>query len=611
MGTVLLFCALPMAAAPAYYWRTLPVGKPETAQLLTLFCAGCGMERQDVPLISVLRDTLGQTDVADHKVTAVWLLSYSHPTIAQRSLAAIPFFYWSLSDGSSHVKTKDTTPLLDLSAPENPAVSSVERQLLQWTALDTIDTPVRASSREYRTNAEDHERLHLEEANSYLLNAPVGNAPDELTPDERDFVMARLELRKKLLGGFVGSSRANMLGQEAGFEQERVRSRNWELLRQCAEKTGLVFEPMELAGSGQQYAMLWYPERGLLEPGGDNLAPIWKLLSMKDPYSDSRLLNWKGYTKNGTLGPSGRPDKLIPLGFYSLSYPRQPLLLVDFRDARNLRKRDLTQKSIDEVTSGVIGLSHFTNWYYFVAADVINFVQERRGKTNNRAERLDSYSEFRVALALDHDLDPALRSELVKRSDSISSNPLEASPANEMASAVQRYSLLTAEAAGDGSRLVKRIDNERRAELASFSATPRREGVDIALHAVTLGEYTHRAKAKKDDEDLALLITYRRVEYNLDFLDRLVAAGTAPEVAYQPERVRASVAELTRLMPDIAATPVRDHVRATLQSLGKISGDETLRAACDRESHKLMEDKTLSPSSVPGILAEPAIHEFN
>jgi hypothetical protein len=45
--------------------------------------------------------------------------------------------------------------------------------------------------------------------------------------------------------------------------------------------------------------------------------------------------------------------------------------------------------------------------------------------------------------------------------------------------------------------------------------------------------------------------------------------------------------------------------------LGKISDDETLRAACEHEYQELMGDKPLSPASVPGILAEPAIHEFN
>jgi hypothetical protein len=570
-----------------------------------LFCEACGTGDEagrDIPLVSVLRDTLGEEKVSNSKVTAVWLLSYSHPTLGQRTLAAVPFFYWSLSDGSANVKRKDTTPLLDLSAPEHPAVNNVERQILQWTALDTIDTPVRATSRAYRTNEVDHERLHLEEASSYLLHAPVGDGKDELTADERDFVMASLELRKKLLGGFVSSSRVASLGREAGFEQERVRMRNWELLRQCAEKTGLVFEPVTLSGSDQDYGMLWYRVRPTDEPNEENLGVIWKLLNIKNPYSDDRLTKWTGLTTTRVV--DGKETKLIPLGLYSLSYPRQPLLLVDFRDRLNLRKNDITQKSIDEITSGVIGLSHFTNWYYFVASDVFNFIEERRGKSNNRAERLDSYSEFRVSLALDHDLDPALRQEIARRAESISSNPLEASPANEMSSALARYSLLTVEARGDNSRLARRIDNQRREELAAYTSSPQRQGFDIALHSVTLGTYTHRANR---DDDIAMLSTYRRTEYNLEFLDKLVAAGTPPEVAYQPARVRDSVAELSGLLPEIRSPQIRAHARLTLDKLGTISNDDTVRADCERASNELRNGSDVSPLSVPGVLAEPSV----
>ncbi len=559
------------------------MGQPVTAQLVTLFCQACGTGSEagsDIPLLAVLRDTLGDQNVSNHKLTAVWLLTYTHPTIGQRSLAAIPFFYWSLSDGSSHVKSKDTAPLLDLSAPQHPAVSNVERQILQWTALDTIAVPVRASSRAYRTNDVDHERLHLEEANGYLLNAPAGDDHNGLTEDERDFVMARLELRKKLLGGFVSQARVTSLGKAAGFEQERIRTRNWELLRQCAEKTGLVFEPVTLAGSATQYGMLWYPARAVMEPSGSNLGPIWKLLGIKNPYTDDRLEHWTGLRKTVSLGDPARDVTLIPLGLYSFSYPRQPLLLVDFRDKLNLRRRDVTQKSIDEITSGVIGLSHFTNWYYFVASDIFNFIQERRGKANNRAERLDSYSEFRVALALDQDLNPDLRKELAKRVEVLSSNPLESSPANELTAALNRYSLLMVEAAGDNSRLMKRIGNQRREELADFNATRRRQGIDLALHALTFGKYTHRARP--DLDNAALLSAYRRTEYNLDFLDKLVAAGTAPEVTNQPARVRASVSELSALISDIRSEQVRLHIRQTLKSLGEISSDETLRADCRR-----------------------------
>lgn len=594
-----------------YYWQSLPVGNPPTSRLLTLFCSKCGIgpaAGKDIPLVAVLRDTLGETDKASHRLTAVWLLTYSHPTIAQRSLAAIPFFYWSLSDGSARVRNSDTTPLLDLSAPQHPAVANVERQILQWTALDTIGTPVRATSREYRTNEVDHERLHLEEANSYLLQAPVGHSPDELSEEERNFVTARLELRKKLLGGFVDSSKVASLGKAASFAEESTRTRNWELLRQCAEKTGLIFEPVKLADAPEQnYAMLWYPEHGKMEPQAANLSAIWKLLGIKNPYTDDRLTNWKGLTQASEVGYNPKQAvKLIPLGLYSLSYPRQPLLLVDFRDKRSLRRKDITQKSMDEITSGVVGLSHFTNWYYFVASDAFNFLQERRGKANNRAERLDSYSEFRVSLALDHGLDPALRTELEKRSDSLSSNPLETAPANEMAAALKRYSMLRVEAAGDGSRLEKRINNERREELAAFDAGPRRQGVDLALHALTFGGYTHR----ENTDEVYMLTAYRRAEYNLTFLDNLVAAGTPPEVPYRPEQVRAAVAELSGLLNDISASQMRKHARSTLQALGKISSDDSLRAACDTESKRLLDDRQLTPDGVPGIVAAPVTHEF-
>jgi hypothetical protein len=43
-----------------YYWKTTPVG--DSAQLLTLFCRACGVSKdseEDVPLVSVLRNTLG------------------------------------------------------------------------------------------------------------------------------------------------------------------------------------------------------------------------------------------------------------------------------------------------------------------------------------------------------------------------------------------------------------------------------------------------------------------------------------------------------------------------------------------------------------------------
>jgi hypothetical protein len=56
-------------------------------------------------------------------------------------------------------------------------------------------------------------------------------------------------------------------------------------------------------------------------------------------------------------------------------------------------------------------------------------------------------------------------------------------------------------------------------------------------------------------------------------------------------------------MPYIKSPQLRAHVRLTLQALGKISSDETLRADCDRES------RLLRVGTVPGILTEPAVSQ--
>jgi hypothetical protein len=46
-----------------------------------------------------------------------------------------------------------------------------------------------------------------------------------------------------------------------------------------------------------------------------------------------------------------------------------PLVLVDFRGELKERRREVTQRSVSELTSGVLGFSHFTNWYFYVASD--------------------------------------------------------------------------------------------------------------------------------------------------------------------------------------------------------------------------------------------------
>lgn len=577
---VLLFCAASVTAAAldtpwprtavvgestpaAYYWKAEPVA--ENAQLLTLFCRYCGPAsetQRNLPLLAVLRDNLGNENDGNGRLTYVWLLSYSRPTIGRRLLSAIPFFYWHVGQGSSHVSNRAIKPFFNLSTPRHPVLTQVGRDILQYTTFDPMIMPVRATSRAYRTNEVNHERLKLEEAISYLRQAPSSNSAVELSDAEVHTVIERLELRKKLLGGLVSERRASKLGEAAGFEQERNRSRNWELLRNSAERTGLQFEPAALGGTTDQYAILWFTPGAGNEPSGSDLGPVWKLLGIRNPWRDNHLIG----------------QDRIPLAFYSLNYPNQPLLLVDFRDKSRTRRHEMTQRTINEVTSGVIGISHFANWYYYVAADLYDFVASRHGRAMNQADRLDAYAQFRASLALDRELDPRLRQELQRRVQSLSLNPLETAAAREMASSQQRYSLLDAEARRPDGWLAKRLDNDRRAELSSAGTTGKSKFFASALHAASLGLYTRRAP--RAEGNLAKLDSYRRVEYDLSFLDSLVAAGTPPEVVYQPARIQAAVTELTSLLPQISSKPERARAQRVLYSLRGLSQNAALQADC-------------------------------
>jgi len=92
-----------------------------------------------------------------------------------------------------------------------------------------------------------NKRPYLEEGISYLRQAPVSKDSTALTQAQLETVIARLELRT-LLGDLAGESQAKLVGIQAEIDQERIRIRNLELLRQWAEKTELIFESLNLAG---------------------------------------------------------------------------------------------------------------------------------------------------------------------------------------------------------------------------------------------------------------------------------------------------------------------------------------------------------------------------
>ena len=612
----------PVSDRVTYFWKITPVG--DTAQLVTLFCRACGppllgdnstlqtlpVASSEIPLVSVLRDNLGDKLTENDRLTSVWLLGYVRPSLTQRGLSAVPFFYWRVGHGSVNADNPNTTPWVDLTSLQSPTISEIKRDIFQWALLDPATTPIRATSRAYRVNETDHKRLQLEETISYLRAAAAFSDPAALSLEQLNLLIARLELRKKLLGGFVNESAAARLGEEENFKDQRIRSRNWELLRQCADKTGIYFDAINLAGTEGKYAMLWFPLNESVEPTGSNLKPVWKLLNIKDPWHDERLstdnaLSYRrSFDATGTLLPEGTPGmkqmRLVPLGIYSLDYPKFPLLLIDFRDKLHVRWRAMTQRSINEVTSGVIGISHFTNWYYYVAADLYDLIASRHGSAVDQPARLDCYSQFRAELAMDQTLNPTLRGEMEARVNSLAMNPLDVSPVRQMELAAARYQLLLAEA-NQGGRLQARVDKSRRAELARDEATRFQAIRAGVLHEMSLGMYTRRVKP--DAENFVLVDRYRRAQYQLAFLDRLAARGTQPEVAYNSALIQKSVTELSTLLPQVDSSELRVHAEATLRRLQELSRDTALQADYSLAMVSIQQAK---PAVSGDIAAEPA-----
>jgi hypothetical protein len=557
-----------------YYWKTTPVG--DSAQLLTLFCRACGGSKdteEDVPLVSVLRDTLGDQNGENDRVTYVWLLTCAHPRMGQRILSAIPFFYWRISKGSTSVSQHDIVPFMDLSAPENPMMVRVGQDLLQWTAFDPMMTPVRASTHAYGTNRQEDERLHIEEAIGYLRQAPVSSDSTALTQVQLDTVIGKLKLREILLGGLGTDNQAARVGMQSDFEQERIRSRNRELLRQWAEKTRLIFEPLNLNGNQAHFAILWFPHSESAEPENLSLQSIWKLLAIRNPWTDERLKNWKGPVYERTLDKNSSVS-VIPLAVYSLDYPKQPLILMDFRHKLSRRRREVAQRSVNELITGVLGVSHFADWYFYIAFDLHRFVVGRRGGALDEASRLDCYSAFRVNLALDRAIDPSLKKDMETRIRWLAVNPLEVAPQREIQNAIGRYKLLEKEA--DDGDLMARVDKEHRFELSSFGESEKTKLTKSMLHVATFGFYKQQAKSN----DMFMLDHERRVTYQLTFLDSLIQTQTPPEISYDSERIKSSVRELSSLMSTISSSAVRARAEATLERLKNLSKDEEIQAEC-------------------------------
>jgi hypothetical protein len=518
------------------------------AELLTVF-SSLPDSAGEIPLVSVLRDSLGDNDPDNDRLRYVWVLTSARPTVLQHAAAFVPFFYWRPDLG----KNMDRKPAaaLDLGNTSKVVWNALAQSLVQAAAIDSNGALIRASTRRYRANLADQRQVNLMEGLTVI--SQLEETPDAkalLSEPELLEMQARLALGGKTLGGLVTTERLPEAYYKNRVQTEETRGHNWELLRQRAEANGLYFDPLGFARS-RTHALLWIVREDLV-PNGQPHKWDGRFLGIADPFNDSRLKNWTGYTEkryfdqSGLLVDADTPGatsrELIPLALYALEYPKVPLLLADFRDTHKPKRREMLSLATGDAVSGVLGISKWGNWPYLAGSMAWNFVRSRHGDPNNRAARLKAYSQVRRWLTLDGSIDPELRADLQRRLEILGVNPLEESVFEETEIAERQYNALLRYAA-DPNGLPARLDRDRNTEMAARRhGVPARTGLRLAKWS-TLGIYSHREL--NDRTSLAAAVSReRRAERQIRFLETVAQSSPQPEVVWNIAEVRRAVNEL-------------------------------------------------------------------
>src|SRR5215216_1239720 len=447
---------------------------PGGAELITVHAKLAGIESTEndswVPLVSILRDTLGDNNAENNRLRYVWPLTYTRPTTKQRLAAAIPFFYAHV--GNKEKLSKVPPAALDLASPESQVWDKIFWTALQNILLDPYGTPIKASTGSYRRNSSDYRRSHIIRALSVLALYQAVKGESAFTPSEMSTLQARLLLTEKTFGGLVDDSNLQSYYAKQTTLTRDERGHNWELLRQRAESESLYFEPLLMPDGSATHALLWVAKRDLLKQQGSRYSS--RFLNIANPWTDKRLPDWHGYVETryfdsenhpvDSQTPGAEAVEMIPLGLYGLDNPKIPMLLVDFRDSYNPKKREMSRRVLNDVTRNVLSLSKFGNLPFFLGRTVFDFVTGRRGMDVNQPSRLHTYSQLKLLLALDRTLDRDLREEIAGRVESVSLNPLENDLEAEARLARQQYAALVA-AAERPNGLAERIERDRRAEM--------------------------------------------------------------------------------------------------------------------------------------------------
>src|SRR5215217_5823753 len=586
-------------------WARVVGSKPQAQEL------GSELDRknqtEELPLISVLRDTLGDGIKENDILREVWVHTYAEPRLVQRAAALVPFLYKGLQVKPRASSTSPPRAIINLSDTTGP----VWRQLFVSSVISVvIDQPLLgASIHSYQRNITDYRKSNAIRALTILsLYEAQAESDSPFSAAELIEMQSRLALTDKTFGGLVDKLRLSRFSQKDTTARHDNRGHNWELLRQQAEAAGLYFEPLA-SDKATTHVLLWMPADQL--PSKSSFTDErydGRFLNIKNPWRDERLLQWQGYTETkyfdlenrlvSAKDPEGRAVTMIPLALYGLDFDKIPALLIDFRDTANPRRRELSRRLINDVARDVFAISRFGNVYYFLARSTFDFVTSRRGIDVNQPSRLRSAAELRLLLSFNSNISNGLRQQLNKGLEQLSVNPLENGTEAERRLALAQYHSLKAYALRpDG--LPARLERQRGSEMTKFIHRGFKGRLLRLANIISLDRYSHDEKLTP--ELLRLMDEERRLAYHTHFLRQVAQSGPVVEVGWKIEEILPSlrfIAENGSIKDKNAAKAVGSIFSQNEDSLAKDLCLSALRRignkVAQREMRRILDDETVA-----------------
>ncbi len=268
------------------------------AEIITIFAKSGLLTGEDgavkeVPMVSVLRDTLGDDVMENNQLRYVWMHTYAKPTFWQSAASMVPFNYNRVG-GRSKVSGPPPS-IADMQTSDRAMWNQVIWTVLKRVVRSEAGLGGKATLSQFRRNSKDHRRTAVASALTVLALYESVEGESLLSRSELKDIQARLWLMDRPLGWHMKDETLHRVYEREITGIKFKRGINWELLRQYSEAQGLYFDPLEMPDGEARHAMLWVAAEDLVEKSGRKFNS--RFLNIKNPWNDFRLKRWDGYTQ--------------------------------------------------------------------------------------------------------------------------------------------------------------------------------------------------------------------------------------------------------------------------------------------------------------------------